>query len=197
MAIKINNSYFKLNNGFFRSIDQQASQPVQLIGYVGTPTYYPGDPAITASVCTTPIYTSGLSFGQVAYQKIYYFDVALTNPLTESSLLYPFSTTNGGTTTFSFRMDASSGVGTNQTWVFQPIIGYYVVSTTKINVGNTDQFYSYEGDSGLYLGAFRYVTNTGTYPNSANTYAWSDTANTTAQYLATFRVGGFDLITLT
>ena len=197
MALILNNTSFTLTNGSYFSYDGYAVTPsAQLIGYVGTPTYYPGDPAITASVCTTPIYTSGLSFGQVAYQKIYYFDAALTNPLTESSLLYPFSTTNGGTTVFSFRMDASSGVGTNQTWVFQPI-GYFVVSTTKVNVGNTDRFYSYEGDNGLYIGAFRYVTNTGTYPNSANTYAWSDTANTTAQYLATFAAGGTNLITLT
>jgi len=167
----------------------------ELIGYVGTPTYFPGNNAITGQTCTTPIYTSGLTLGQIAYGKKYYFDTALTNPLNETLLMYPFSTINGGNNFFGFRMDNAGGVGTSNVWgTYQKTNGYYVVSTTKVNVGNTNQFYSYSGDSGMYLGAFRFVSSTGAFPSGTSTYAWADTANITAQYLVTF--SGTHVITL-
>lgn len=192
MPIRINKSITTFNRGLF-----SVNPTPTLIGYVGTPTYFPNNNTITGQTCTTPIYTSGLQFGQMANSKIYYFDNKLQTPLTESSLMYPFSTISGGTTAFSFRMNNSNGgVGTNQSWGSLQPIGYFTISTTKVNVGNTNRFWSYSGDSGVYPGAFRYVSSVGSFPSVLNTYAWAPEPNVTAINLIKFPDNDYNITTL-
>lgn len=161
-----------------------------IVGYVvATSIYSNSAPALTYS-CTTPIYSSNFTFGEIGYNT-YYIDSYATIPL--STLYgpgYSYATQSGVTSSIMMTVGIMGQVQYIYNWgnATNGVIpnGYWIQSSTKVNVGNSNQLYTSLFTPTLYLGQYVQQTNGyRTFFSVGTTYAWAPTSNTTATILFT------------
>lgn len=187
-----------------------------LIGYVQAepvPSFI-GDCSTTFTdvLCTVPIYMANTgelgnsnvySLGQLPVNDAFpdagvpfYTDSALTTKLApQGGKVYGFNTNNNGVPNRKLRI-VSGTPNDYDGWDICEVVayGYYVVSGTKVNVGNTDRAYTASDDSLTpYVGQRLFSSAGGGFFSNGDTIAWAASPNVTATHLITF--GSFTTVT--
>lgn len=208
MPITINNSKTSISRSVNLNVGPAAAPTSVIIGYV-QPTPVPSfiddcSSTFTNVLCTVPLYmsTSGTilgvnavySLGQLPYWLLFdpgvpfFTDSALTTPLTpQGGKVYGFSTAQNGVPNRQIRI-ASGTPDDYNGWSFctRADYGYYVVSSTKVNVGNSTRASVPTDDSTTpYIGQ-RIFQTSGAGIGTNTTIAWALNPNVTATHLITF-----------
>lgn len=180
-----------------------------LIGYVQAapvPSFIGAcDAAFEAVLCTVPIYMA--PYGELGNSNVYslgqlpandsfptngvpfYTDSALTTPLPpQGGRVYGFNTNNNGVPNRQIRI--SSGTPNDYSgWEICNIVGYgyYVTSSTKVNVGSSNRCWSASDDSLTpYVGQRMFNSSGFGFFSNGQTIAWAANPNVTATHLITF-----------
>jgi hypothetical protein len=210
MPVTIFNGRSQISSGNFSVGPKISSAPTAiLIGYIQatTPAFINDcTTTFTNVLCTVPLYVSSngdlgnttvYSLGQLPTHTAYpnagspfYTNTTLTTKLANAGgAVYGFNTNLNGVPNRKIRI--STGTPNDYDgWEKCTIVpyGYYVVSSTKVNVGNTNQAYAPTDDSTTpYVGQVLYDTSTsGPFPTPPTTIAWALNPNVTATHLITF-----------
>lgn len=209
MPVTIFNGRSSISSGNF-SVGPRSGPTAILIGYIqaSTPPSFINDCTTTFTnvLCTVPIYVSSqgdlgnttvYSLGQLPHHTAYptagspfYTNTTLTTKLANAGgRVYGFNTNLNGVPNRQIRISTGSP-NDYDGWNACTIVsyGYYVVSSTKVNVGNTNQVYAPNDDSATpYVGQVLYDTSTfGPFPSFPLTIAWAASPNVTATHLITF-----------
>jgi hypothetical protein len=208
MPVTIFNGSSRVSSGNF-SVGARSGPTAILIGYIQAtaPAFIDDCTATFTNVlCTVPIYvspngalgnTNVYSLGQLPHQNAYpdagspfYTNTGLTTTLANAGgRVYGFNTNFNGVPNRQIRISTGSPNDYNG-WSKCELVayGYYVVSATKINVGNTNRAYAPTDDSTTpYVGQVLYDTiGSGPFPAPPTTIAWALSPNVTATHLITF-----------
>jgi hypothetical protein len=209
MPVTIFNGSSRVSSGNF-SVGARSGPTAILIGYIqaSTPPSFINDCTATFTnvLCTVPLYVSSqgdlgnttvYSLGQLPNHNAYpdagspfYTNTGLTTKLANAGgRVYGFNTNFNGVPNRQIRISTDTPNDYNG-WNACTIVsyGYYVVSATKINVGNTNQVYAPNDDSTTpYVGQVLYDTSGfGPFPAPPTTIAWAAIPNVTATHLITF-----------
>lgn len=208
MSIIFNRGNFVMNGRITVNPSDPAPTSV-LIGYVQaspTPSFI-GDCTTTFTnvLCTVPIYmaTTGelgnsnvYSLGQLPRDTAFptagvpfYTDAALTTKLPDQGgRVYGFNTNQNGVPNRKIRISTSNDYdGYDQ--CIRSAYGYYVTSSTKVNVGSTNRAFTALDDSTTpYVGQVLFNTSGGSGFTIGTTIAWALNPNVTATHLITFGV---------
>lgn len=180
-----------------------------LIGYVQaspTPSFINDcTTTFTNVLCTVPLYMA--PYGELGNPNVYslgqlpvdgsfpdpgvpfYLDAALTTKLPpQGGRVYGFNTNNNGVPNRKLRISTGTpnDYDGHDMCVLSPY-GYYVQSSTKVNVGNTNRMFTASDDSLTpYVGQRLYSTSGFAGFTAGQTYAWAADPNVTATHLITF-----------
>jgi hypothetical protein len=208
MPVTIFNGRSSVSSGNF-SVGPRSGPTAILIGYIQatTPAFINDcTTTLTNVLCTVPLYVSSngdlgntnvYSLGQLPHQNAYptagspfYTNTTLTTKLANAGgAVYGFNANLNGVPNRKIRISTGSP-NDYDGWQACTIIsyGYYVVSSTKVNVGSTNQVYAPNDDSTTpYVGQVLYDgSNFGPFPSFPLTIAWAQSPNVTATHLITF-----------
>ena len=203
MAVSFYNGNTIVNNSLNISYTPPSSLIPNLIGYAVSPGNYIYDctTTFTTAICTQPGYCSGYTLGQIVNNDIYtgssganifYTNAAMTTFLPSiGGNIWGIGVVNGGNPIVGLRI--ADGTLSSDTYngyyacSYTSNFGYYVVSSTKVNVGNTLRCNIATGlniNTTPYIGQELY-TNAGTTFTIGTTIAWALNPNVTATHLIT------------
>jgi hypothetical protein len=211
MPVSIFNGRSSVSSGNFSVGPRIVSGPTAiLIGYIqaSTPPSFIGDCTATFTnvLCTVPLYVSSdgalgntnvYSLGQLPHHSSYptagspfYTNTGLTTTLANAGgRVYGFNANSNGVPNRQIRI--STGTPNDYDgWEKCQLsaYGYYVISSTKVNVGSTNQAFAPTDDSTTpYVGQVLYTSAASApFPTPPTTIAWALSANVTATHLITF-----------
>jgi hypothetical protein len=211
MPVTIFNGRSRVSSGNFSVGPRATSEPTAiLIGYIqaSTPPSFINDCTTTFTnvLCTVPLYVSSqgalgntnvYSLGQLPHHNAYptagspfYTNTQLTTTLANAGgRVYGFNTNLNGVPNRKIRI--STGTPNDYDGYdscVRSAYGYYVVSSTKVNVGSTNQAFAPTDDSTTpYIGQELFTTSGGSgFGTPPITIAWALNPNVTATHLLTF-----------
>lgn len=206
--VTVSNGSFNISNGSV-SIGGTPGPTAILIGYIqATAPAFINDCTATFTnvLCTVPLYVSSqgalgntnvYSLGQlpqhVAFPDAgspFYTNTSLTTTLSNAGgRVYGFNTTFNAVPNRQIRISTGTPNDYNG-WAKCSLVayGYYVASSTKVNVGSTNRAYAPTDDSTTpYVGQTLYDSITDQpFPTPPFTMAWALNPNVTATHLITF-----------
>lgn len=209
MPVTIFNGLSRVSSGNFSVGPRATSGPTAiLLGYIQatTPSFINDcTTTFTNVLCTVPLYVSSngdlgntnvYSLGQLPHHQSYtdagspfYTNTTLTTKLANAGgLVYGFNTNFNGVPNRKIRISTGTP---NDYDGFDSCVrsayGYYVVSSTKVNVGSTNRAFAPTDDSTTpYIGQVLNSTAEGTFFSNPTTIAWALNPNVTATHLITF-----------
>lgn len=190
MPITINKSSITINRssiGINVNITGSSVVLAQLVGYVILTNQFMGACSVTTG--TTPtlaVYSYNHGLGQFAFNDTLYRTPTGLSALTDSfGQAYAVANVSGATPFKQVRI-GSSGLVDNLGLCQNIGKGYYTVSSTPVNVGNTNRLWSTTDDNLPYVGCFAFATDTGSYFGAGQTIAWADSPSVSAQYMISF-----------